>query len=175
MLRLRMSRFICGTRAYAPANLAGRYQLTLSTLLPTDITERGGVGFRRYYIPGLNNNLLVVPLDVCYTHTNINIRYWPISRAITSPLTIRIWPIIPVDHRPPTHVESVLLSYWYVVMFVCEQDIMLSLIYPDSKVHGANMWPTWVHVCPMNLAVRVGNKHEAIANQCMISCQIGVI
>ena len=32
--------------------------------------------------------------------------------------------------------------------------------YPDSKVHGANMWPTWVlsapvgpHVGPMNLAI----------------------
>ena len=35
-------------------------------------------------------------------------------------------------------------------------------IYPDSKVHGANMGPTWVlsaqdgpHVGPMNLAIRV--------------------
>ena len=34
--------------------------------------------------------------------------------------------------------------------------------YPDSKVHGANMGPTWVlsapggpHVGPMNLAIRV--------------------
>ena len=35
-------------------------------------------------------------------------------------------------------------------------------IYPDSKVHGANMGPTWVlsapdgpHIGPMNLAIRV--------------------
>ena len=35
-------------------------------------------------------------------------------------------------------------------------------VYPDSKVHGANMGPTWVlsapsepHVGPMNLAIRV--------------------
>ena len=33
------------------------------------------------------------------------------------------------------------------------------LIFPDSKVHGANTWPTWVlsdepHVGPMNLAIR---------------------
>ena len=35
-------------------------------------------------------------------------------------------------------------------------------MYPDSKVHGANMGPTWVlsapdgpHVGPMNLAIRV--------------------
>ena len=36
--------------------------------------------------------------------------------------------------------------------------------YPDSKVHGANMGPTWVlsapdgpHVGPMNLAIRVAS------------------
>ena len=36
--------------------------------------------------------------------------------------------------------------------------------FPDSKVHGANMGPTWVlsaldgpHVGPMNLAIRVGS------------------
>ena len=34
--------------------------------------------------------------------------------------------------------------------------------FPDNKVHGANMWPTWVlsapngpHVGPMNLAIRI--------------------
>ena len=37
--------------------------------------------------------------------------------------------------------------------------------YPDSKVHGANMGPTWVlphpvgpHVGPMNLAIKVANE-----------------
>ena len=41
--------------------------------------------------------------------------------------------------------------------------------YPDSKVHGANMGPTWVlsapdgpHVGPMNLAFRVGIIHDNI-------------
>ena len=40
------------------------------------------------------------------------------------------------------------------------------MFYPDSKVHGANMGPTWVlsaldgpHVGPMNLAIRVGMSH----------------
>ena len=40
--------------------------------------------------------------------------------------------------------------------------------FPDSKVHGANMGPTWVlsapdgpHVGPMNLAIRVGLLIEA--------------
>ena len=42
------------------------------------------------------------------------------------------------------------------------QDCGLAL-YPDSKVHGANMGPTWVlsapdgpHVGPINLTIRVG-------------------
>ena len=37
---------------------------------------------------------------------------------------------------------------------------------PDSKLHGANMGPTWgrqdpcgPHVGPMNLAIRAGNDH----------------
>ena len=40
----------------------------------------------------------------------------------------------------------------------------LLVLYPDSNVHRANMGPTWVlpapdglHVCPMNLAIRVSN------------------
>ena len=39
--------------------------------------------------------------------------------------------------------------------------LVLEIITPDSKVHGANMGPTWVlsapdgpHVSPMNLAIR---------------------
>ena len=41
-------------------------------------------------------------------------------------------------------------------------DPMLTTIYPDNKVHGANIRPTWVlsapdgpHIGPMNLAIRV--------------------
>ena len=44
-------------------------------------------------------------------------------------------------------------------------------IYPDSKVHGANMGPTWVlsapigpHVGPMNLAIRVNTVATVSAN-----------
>ena len=42
---------------------------------------------------------------------------------------------------------------------------------PDSKIHGANMGPTWVlsaldgpHVCPMNLAIREGDMelHKSV-------------
>ena len=45
----------------------------------------------------------------------------------------------------------------------CRVRLLIALkLYPDSKVHGANMGPTWVlsapdgpHVGPMNLAIRV--------------------
>ena len=42
--------------------------------------------------------------------------------------------------------------------------------YPDSKVHGANMGPTWVlsapdgpHVGPINFAIRVNNRNTYIS------------
>ena len=45
----------------------------------------------------------------------------------------------------------------FVFKYIC----MLNELNPDSKVHGANMGPTWVlpapdgpHVGPMNLAIR---------------------
>ena len=52
----------------------------------------------------------------------------------------------------------------YDILSLCEMGPWLaSLAFPDSKVHGANMAPTWVlsapygpHVGPMNLAIRVG-------------------
>ena len=41
--------------------------------------------------------------------------------------------------------------------------------YPDSKIHGANMGPTWVlsapdgpHVGPMNLALRVTSEYQRL-------------
>ena len=44
--------------------------------------------------------------------------------------------------------------------------------YPDSKVHGANMGPTWVllapdgpHVGPMNFAIRVGNGMVSLVDK----------
>ena len=47
------------------------------------------------------------------------------------------------------------------VAFPSQRPVMRSHVIPDSKVHGANMGPTWVlsapdgpHVGPMNLAIR---------------------
>ena len=51
----------------------------------------------------------------------------------------------------------------YCLLFSC----CITNVYPDSKVHGANMGPTWVlsapdgpHVAPMNLAIRVIRESE---------------
>ena len=49
--------------------------------------------------------------------------------------------------------------------YICGVTVYVLLDSPDSKVHGANMGPTWVlpapdgpHVGPMNLATRVGTQ-----------------
>ena len=61
-------------------------------------------------------------------------------------------------------------SSWSIVPYVSWKTVLISLVtricitnpIPDSKVHGANMGPTWVllapdgpHVGPSNLAIRV--------------------
>ena len=60
----------------------------------------------------------------------------------------------PANIKEPTGCQPPVLS-----QTLC----MFMIIYPDSKVHGADMGPTWVlsdpdgpHVGPMNLAIRVG-------------------
>ena len=73
---------------------------------------------------------------------------------------------------------SVLLSSWYGCMYHISlvlssgascQPCWLAGDYPDSKVHGVNIGPTWVlsapdgsHVGPMNLAI----------SGCMLSCAV---
>ena len=56
------------------------------------------------------------------------------------------------------------------------------IVFPDSKVHGANMGPTWVltapdgpHVGPMNLAIRVVicNFVAVISTMCIRCCRQG--
>ena len=49
--------------------------------------------------------------------------------------------------------------------------VLVTHIFPDSKVHGANMGPTWVlsapdgpHFGPMDLAIRVGVLNCAQTN-----------
>ena len=55
--------------------------------------------------------------------------------------------------------------------------LALSYQYPDSKVHGANMGPTWVlsapdgpHVGPMNLAIRVYLYGRLMCHQTKYGC-----
>ena len=54
--------------------------------------------------------------------------------------------------------------------------------YPDSKVHGANMGPTWVlsvpdgpHVAPMNLTIRVNIINICIDLERCTACILGGI
>ena len=63
---------------------------------------------------------------------------------------------------PKANIMKGRLTVWWP-MCGCVVDLGWSsaLINPDSNVHGANMWPTWVlsapdepHVSPMNLAIR---------------------
>ena len=51
----------------------------------------------------------------------------------------------------------------------CKDEVMVHF-YPDSKVHGANLGPTWVlsapggpHVCLMNLAIWVRNMLQLVS------------
>ena len=54
-------------------------------------------------------------------------------------------------------------QYWFNwFIYSLWHELVISYGFPESKVHGANMWPTWVlstpdgpHVGPMNLAIRV--------------------
>ena len=53
------------------------------------------------------------------------------------------------------------------------------MCYPDSKVHGANMGPTWVlsapdgpHIGPMNLAIKVIHRTPLLSNISFLSVHI---
>ena len=74
-------------------------------------------------------------------------RYWPLWRGFTGDLWI------------PRTKENVFI-WWRHHGFDAKIRYLLTRI-PDSKVHGANMGPTWVlaapdgpHVGPMNLVIR---------------------
>ena len=75
-----------------------------------------------------------------------------------------------------------LTLYWYIKSYLCCQSVFVKeapgrdfvRIFPDSQVHGANMWSKWVlsapggpHVCPMTLAIRVVGRNAGIS--CLIT------
>ena len=70
-------------------------------------------------------------------------------------------------------------SWSYDPMRYCVTTKYGFIPYPDGKVHGTNMGPTWVlsapagpHVGPMNLAIRVGSfqSHQMSHDHHGISC-----
>ena len=69
----------------------------------------------------------------------------------------QIWLTMAWWHRP----AGELGNPSHVTVHLCVWNDVVDMIIPDSKVHGANMGPTWVlsapdgpHVGPMNLAIR---------------------
>ena len=55
-----------------------------------------------------------------------------------------------------------ILQILFTLLVHCYENLMITCVFPDNKVHGSNMGSTWVlsapggpHVGPMNLAIRV--------------------
>ena len=64
----------------------------------------------------------------------------------------------------------------------CEIAKLQDMSYPDSKVHGANMGRTWVHLAPdglhvgpMNLAIRVVLQGDSNLKGCQAASHTSVI
>ena len=73
------------------------------------------------------------------------------------------------------------LTKMHLIMSYAKNDdhlVSASMVkYPDSKIRGANMGPTWVlfapdgpHVGPMNLAIRIAPVSPHILNACVQPC-----
>ena len=86
---------------------------------------------------------------------------------------VKTWWLTFCNILTPSHYIGSMLPYYN--LFLPKTNIQWHLkIYPDSKIHGANMGPTWVlsapdgpHVGPMNLAIRVAAENgvcEMVAN-----------
>ena len=84
-----------------------------------------------------------------------------------------------ISNLIPCFMMDVITHTWWEKMCVkgapgvsqITQQMQNVWIFPDSKVHGANMGPTWVlsapdgsHVGPMNLAIRVFTYYVFITN-----------
>ena len=64
-----------------------------------------------------------------------------------------------------SNINVILIIWWMLIQdWICRswKNITIGALYPDGKVHGANMGPTWAlsapdgpHVGLMNLAIRV--------------------
>ena len=78
------------------------------------------------------------------------------------------------SHDDIYRVNLAFVTLWIDILYLVTWQILWQLIYnaimygyPDSKVHGVNMGPTWFlsapdcpHVRPINLAIRVCNNHD---------------
>ena len=105
-----------------------------------------------------NNSLFNCTLKIATVH------YWPFilnggfcAQRICNVETTSIGRVVMMPTLPSLAAPvTTKLALWQLLVFI------LIFPYPDNKVHGANMGPTWVlsapdgpHVGPMNLAIRV--------------------
>ena len=74
-----------------------------------------------------------------------------------------------------TFVCDVFLMSKITRLFSKSNNVYQIIMFPDSKVHGANIGPTWVpdgpHFGPMNLAIRVHNKLRRLGPKWNFSCK----
>ena len=69
--------------------------------------------------------------------------------------------------------EKKMLTHWSYIFLLLPHWLIKFCMYPDSKVYGANMGPTWVlsfpggpHVGPMNLTIRISVRYSCNINKC---------
>ena len=65
-----------------------------------------------------------------------------------------------IKHHKSNQCEETCLKKVHSVTSAASKSIMCQSVYPESKVHGTNMGPTWIlsardgpHIGPMNLAI----------------------
>ena len=93
-------------------------------------------------------------------NTDRNITVY-ILHDITYSTKVTVKHLVTCSKETP-HTSPSQVSYGMLIVSVLQKMTAIHWEYtPDSKVHGANMWPTWVlsapdgpHVGPMNLAIR---------------------
>ena len=104
-----------------------------------------------------------------WRHCNVQLHYSPIAVEATLKYRDKVsrescpyssLDVLPL--RPPGLYGEINHVYWEGIGNKQHSDKAI----PDTKVHGANMGPTWVlsapdgpHVCPMNLAIRGSWKY----------------
>ena len=88
------------------------------------------------------------------------------TKSLPKPMMAN-WPWDPKKYVPINFLDENQKFSFMKCIWICHLEnvcrfVAVSMCFPDSKVHGANMGPTWdlsaqdgPHVVPMNLAIKV--------------------